>query len=180
MDNKIKGTTYIFQCLALVILVVIDQLTKVFARNSLNPLNNGSEISIIKGVFSLHYLENRGSVWGILQGKVDFLLIVSIILFCILVYIYIRIPKVKNYLPLMWLDTLMIAGAVGNTIDRLFFGYVTDFLYFELINFPIFNGADCWITISAFVTVILVLTHYKNDDFEFLFFKKKADKKDEE
>ena len=62
----------------------------------------------------------------------------------------------------------MTAGVAGNTIDRLVFGYVTDFLYFELINFPIFNIADCYITICAFLTIFLVFTKYKDDDFEFL------------
>ena len=173
MKIRLSKITYLIQALVLAALVVIDQITKVFARTRLNPANGGDTIDVIKGVFSLHYLENRGSIWGILQGKVDFLLIVSILLFVILVYVYIRLPKEKQYLWLLWADTAMIAGAVGNTIDRIAMGYVTDFLYFELINFPIFNFADCCITVSAVLIVILVLTKYKNDNFEFLFPKKK-------
>jgi signal peptidase II len=124
-------------------------------------------------VFSLYYHENRGSIWGILQGKVDILLIFSVILFALLIYVYVRTPKTKFYQPLFWVLVVMGAGAIGNTIDRLFFGFVTDFLYFELINFPIFNVADCYITVCAFLSVFLVFTVYKEDEFTFLSLKRK-------
>jgi signal peptidase II len=124
-------------------------------------------------VFELYYHENRGSIWGILQGKVDVLLIFSILLFALMIYVYVRMPKTKFYKPLFWVLVVMIAGAIGNTIDRLFFGFVTDFLYFKLINFPIFNVADCYITVCAFLTIILVFTVYKDDEFTFLSLKRK-------
>lgn len=173
MKEKVSKLSYVLQAVACIALVVIDQLTKVFARNSLNPENGGKSLDLIKGVFSFTYLENRGSIWGIMQGKIDVLLIISIILFVILVYVYIRIPKIRRYNLLLWIDVVMVAGAIGNTIDRLFFGYVTDFIYFELINFPVFNFADCCITIAAFTTVIIILTKYKEDNFEFLALTKK-------
>lgn len=172
-NEKISALSFVLQALACVALVIADQLTKVFARNSLNPANGGESVKVINNVFSLTYLENRGSIWGILQGKIDVLLIVSILLFAILVYVYVRMPKTKTYSLLLWIDMFMIAGAVGNTIDRIFFGYVTDFFYFELVNFPIFNFADCCITVAAFATVILILTKYKDDNFEFLSLRKK-------
>ena len=124
-------------------------------------------------MFELYYHENRGSIWGILQGKVDILLVISVILFALLIYVYVRMPKTKFYQPLFWVLVVMIAGAIGNTIDRVFFGYVTDFLYFKLINFPIFNVADCYITVCAFLTVILAFTIYKDDEFTFLSLKRK-------
>ena len=86
---------------------------------------------------------------------------------------YVKMPKTKFYLPLFWVLVVMVAGAVGNTIDRLFFGFVTDFLYFKLINFPIFNVADCYITVCSVLTIILVLTVYKDDEFTFLSLKRK-------
>lgn len=58
-------------------------------------------------------------------------------------------------------------------MDRLFFGYVTDFLYFELIDFPIFNIADCYITVCSFLTVLLMFTKYKNDEFSFIALRRK-------
>lgn len=175
-----KRIHYFLHAIALVLLVLIDQLSKYFVRGYIK----GNPVSVWDGVFSLYYHENRGSVWGILQGKVDFLLIISVFLFVILIYVYVKLPKQKFYAPLLWVDVFLIAGALGNTIDRLFFGYVTDFLYFELINFPIFNIADCYITVCAFLTIILAFTIYKDDDFAFLSLKRKeiadADTKSDE
>lgn len=164
-----KKITYYMQAAVCVLLVIFDQLTKHWARTQ---LKNGPKV-LIEGVFSFSYLENRGSIWGILQGKVDILLLFSIILFALLLYVYFRMPKTKFYLPLLWVIPIMCAGAIGNSIDRLVFGYVTDFLYFELINFPIFNVADCYITVCAFFTVFLIFTKYKEDEFSFLSFKRK-------
>ncbi len=164
-----KKITYWMQAAVCILLIILDQLTKHFARIG---LKNGPKI-LIDGVFSLSYLENRGSIWGILQGKVDILLIFSVILFALLLYVYIRMPKTRFYLPLLWIILVMCAGAVGNSIDRLIFGYVTDFFYFELINFPIFNVADCYITVCVFLTIFLVFTKYKEDEFSFLSLKRK-------
>lgn len=164
-----KRFPYISQAVVCLLLVVIDQITKLLARTYLQT----SPFVLINGVFEFHYHENRGSIWGILQGKVDVLLIASLFIFALLIYVYIKMPKTKEYLPLFWILTVMVAGAVGNTIDRLFFGFVTDFLYFKLINFPIFNIADCYLTVCAFLTVFLVFTKYKDDEFTFLSPKRK-------
>lgn len=169
-----KRSTYFFHFLLLILLVLLDQLTKWLARTNLP----GNPYAVWEGVFSLYYHENRGSVWGILQGKVNFLLIVSLILFALIIYLYLKMPKKSHYQVLLWLVVIMAAGALGNTIDRMVFGYVTDFLYFELINFPIFNVADCYITVSAFTAVILAFTKYKEDDFAFLSPRRKVEKKD--
>ena len=64
------------------------------------------------------------------------------------------------------------AGAIGNLIDRIRLNYVVDFLYFELIDFPVFNVADCYITVSMFLLVILVLFYYKDEDFSLIWPKK--------
>lgn len=59
------------------------------------------------------------------------------------------------------------AGAVGNMIDRLFYGYVIDFFYFSLIDFPIFNVADCYVVVAAFFAAILVGFYYKEEELTF-------------
>ena len=164
-----KQCSYVLHIVCCFLLVFFDQITKYWAREFLKE----QPVAIVDGVFSFHYHENRGSVWGILQGKVDFLLLVSILLFFILVFVYIRMPKTKFYEPLIWIVVFITAGAIGNTIDRLFLGYVTDFIYFELINFPIFNIADCYITVCAFLTILLVFTRYKEDEFTFLTIQRK-------
>lgn len=166
---KKKTFPYAFHAIALILLVALDQISKYFVRTYVK----GNPITVIKNVFSFYYHENRGSVWGIMQGKIDFLLLISVFLFLLLIFVYVKMPKEKQYAPLFWIIVGMTAGAVGNTIDRLFLGYVTDFLYFELINFPIFNVADCYITICAFLTIILILTKYKEEEFTFLSFRRK-------
>ena len=71
---------------------------------------------------------------------------------------------------------LIAAGAIGNLIDRVRLGYVVDFFYFSLINFPVFNVADIYVTVSSFYLVILLLFVYKESDLEFLAFKTKKNK----
>lgn len=164
-----KRFPYILHLIVCVLLVLLDQITKVFARTYIK----NAPIALWDGVFELYYHENRGSVWGILQGKVDVLLVASLFIFALLIYVYVKMPKTKVYSPLFWILVVMVAGAIGNTIDRIFFGYVTDFLYFELINFPIFNVADCYLTVCAFLTVFLAFTKYKDDEFTFLSLKRK-------
>ncbi len=179
MEKKLSLKSYLLQALVFAVCIFADQFTKVLARKYLIDERGFSKsYYLIKDVLCFHYLENRGSVWGILQGRINFLLIVSLLLFAILIYAYIRIPKEKKYLPLLWIDVFMLVGAFGNTIDRIVFGYVTDFIYFEIINFPIFNFADCCITIAAVCTIVMIMTVYKDDSFSFLSLSKK--KKNEE
>jgi signal peptidase II len=83
-------------------------------------------------------------------------------------YIFVRIPSGSYMLPIRVLIPVVTAGAIGNFIDRLMFGYVRDFLYFSLINFPIFNVADIYVTCSVFVLAYLILFHYKEEDLDFL------------
>lgn len=164
-----KRFPYFLHAIVCILLVAIDQVTKYFVRLYIKPAPK----VLWDGVFELYYHENRGSVWGIMQGKVNILLITSVILLAIFIYIYVRMPKIEFYQPLFWILVVMVAGAIGNTLDRIVFGYVTDFLYFKLINFPIFNVADCYLTVCAFLLIILVFTVYKDDEFTFLSLRRK-------
>ena len=69
--------------------------------------------------------------------------------------------------------SLIAAGAIGNMIDRIRFDYVVDFIYFVLINFPIFNVADIYVTVSTVALVVLLLFVYKENDLNFISFKQK-------
>ena len=77
-------------------------------------------------------------------------------------------PATKHYTPLRIVAVFVAAGAIGNMIDRLKNGFVVDFFYFSLIDFPIFNVADIYVTVSMAVLFLLILTLYKDDDFHFL------------
>lgn len=167
-----KKTRYnlIGAALALV-LIGLDQWTKVLAVKHLM----GQEPFVIwNGVFELHYLENRGAAFGILQGQKGVFLICTALVLAILAFYYNRMPVKKRYLPMRIVGILLGAGAVGNLIDRMMQSYVVDFLYFKLIDFPIFNVADCYVTVGAILLAILILFVYKDEELGFLSLKKKV------
>jgi signal peptidase II len=115
-------------------------------------------------VFHLTYLRNEGAAWGILQGYFPLFLIITVIVLSGLCYYFIKIPWDKRYHFLRFTIVLIAAGAVGNFIDRLIFRYVIDFLYIALINFPIFNMADTYVSVSAVLIIYCFLIRYKNED----------------
>ena len=75
----------------------------------------------------------------------------------------------RRYLVLRILAVLIVAGAIGNFIDRLRLGYVVDFFYFCLIDFPIFNVADIYVTVSTFVLLFVMFFYYKEEDLDRIF-----------
>ena len=121
------------------------------------------------------YLRNSGAAWGMLSGKINLFLVFTVIVMLIVTYVIINLPATRKYMPLLITCTLLVSGAVGNFIDRVRFGYVRDFIYFKLINFPVFNVADCYVTVSVALLIILILFVYKEDDFGFLKLSKKGD-----
>ncbi len=157
-------------------LVFLDQWTKSLATKYLIG-NEG--IPIIEGVFRFKYLENRGAAFGMLQNQLFFFVFMTILVLTIFGYFYYKIPKGKRYLPLEYNTILLLSGAIGNFIDRITKNFVVDFLYFELINFPIFNIADCYVVISTFIFGILILFYYKEEEFEFFMPKKRRKKVNE-
>ncbi len=176
MKQRIKHLIYF------ILLLIIDQVSKYWAR--INLQKNGP-ISIIPCVLKLQYHENTGAVWGILTGKTAMLSVITVILTVMLVFLYFQIPKDKKYRPIQIIWVFILAGAVGNFIDRITLKYVVDFIYFELIDFPIFNIADSYLTVSCFLLLILGIFYYKDSDLEFLenIFKKRPienDLKDKE
>lgn len=79
----------------------------------------------------------------------------------------------KTFYTTESLPVFVGAGAVGNMIDRVFRKYVVDFIYFSLINFPVFNVADIYVTVAAFMLVVLILFFYQEEDLNRVFSKKK-------
>ena len=160
----LKGCTIIF------ILTFLDQGSKYFV---LTRLKNTPDILLIPGVLQLHYLENRGMAFGLFEGKIPVFVILCVLFFCVFFYVYARIPRTGYYLPLTITSLIMVSGALGNFIDRVFRKYVVDFIYFSLIDFPVFNMADIYVVCSGILLVILVCFKYKNDeDYHFLRLKK--------
>lgn len=150
----------------------LDQWTKFLA---VNRLMDRPAYVIWDGVFELLYSKNRGAAFGMLQGQLWFFLIIAIVVVAVSVYAVSRMPATKKYLPLHLIAMFLCAGAVGNMIDRFTRGYVVDFLYFKLIDFPIFNVADCYVTVSMFFFILLFLFKYKEEDMDCLTGRKRGD-----
>lgn len=171
-DKKIDLKYIVTGLIFTVLLIVLDQVTKGWAVTNLKDQAN---IVLIPGAFELSYLENRGAAFGLMQNQ-TWLFIIGVVFVLILAsYCYLRLPRDKRYRPLRWLCIGMAAGAIGNVIDRLTNGFVVDFFYFSLIDFPVFNFADIYLTVSAFLLILLVIFYYKDEDFAFLSRKKKQE-----
>ena len=141
-------------CILMVILTLLDQWTKSLV---VHHLKDQSDIILIPGIFRLHYLENRGAAFGILQGKKIFFVVFTLIVLCLIAYLYLkRIPDEKKFRPMDGICILFFAGALGNFIDRVFRNYVVDFFYFKLIDFPVFNVADIYVTVGTFILVFAI------------------------
>lgn len=150
------------------LLVFLDQLTKYLA---IAYLKDKPAIVLLDGVLELQYLENRGSAFGMLQNQKFFILFVSIICMIVVLFFLMKLPEQKKFLIVHILIAAIVAGGIGNMIDRFRFDFVVDFIYVVLIHFPIFNIADCYITIATILLFILFVFVYKEKDLEFLNFK---------
>lgn len=166
--SKKKTIFLIADVLFIVILTFLDQFTKHLA---VKYLANQPAIKLIDGVLELNYLENNGAAFGLLQNQKVFFILVAVLILLIIIYVLFRLPEEKKYNAMHVLLVLIASGAAGNMIDRITHDYVVDFIYFSLINFPIFNVADIYVTVATFVFVILFLFYYKENDFSFLSFK---------
>lgn len=149
-----------FTIVSMVALVIVDQVTKLAATAALK----GQEaIALWPGVFELKYCENTGVAFSLLENQRWLFIPISLLVAVFLTVVLFRSP-LRQYKTFAITCVLIIAGGVGNLIDRIVYGYVVDFLYFRLINFPIFNFADCCVVIGAALLFVFVLFIYKEKD----------------
>ena len=145
-------------------------MTKLLAINNLRDL--ADEIPVINKVFGLYYVENKGISFSMLSSKMALIIIITSIIMLILIYVMIRTPKTKYFMPFSIVLSVIVGGAAGNMIDRIFRGFVIDFIMLDFINFPIFNVADIFVCVGLFILVILIIFKYKDKDFDFIIPKK--------
>ncbi len=136
----------------LILITVLDQFTKLIAVKELMHIGT---FPLLSNVFHLTYCENPGAGFGVFANYTK---VLSVLTFLIVVaaIAYVVVKKPRNWL-LMTALTFMVGGAVGNLVDRIRLGYVVDFLDFRLIHFPIFNVADCFVTVGAVLFAVYVI-----------------------
>ncbi len=167
-----KKKLYIIDTILVFILLAIDQFTKYLA---VNKLMDKPAFVIINKVLEFDYLENRGVAFGMMQNQKWFILLTTFILLSVVLFLLLRLPENKKYTLLHFVFTAIVAGGIGNMIDRLRLGYVIDFISFVLIDFPTFNVADCYIVCATIVLFIMFIFVYKEEDLDFISFKKKKE-----
>ena len=149
--------------ISVAILTFFDQLSKIIMVDALKTTKT---IPLIKNVLEFYYIENTGTAWGMFGGGRIFFLVLTVIIMAVLVYITYKLPTTKKYMLMRITIILLGSGAVGNFIDRLFLGYVRDFIYFRLINFPVFNVADIYVTCGVICLFFLILFVYSDKEFD--------------
>ncbi len=142
------------------LLLAVDLLTKHFIYGY---CETQGDIVIINGVIRFTAVRNTGASFGIFKNATTALTVVSLICSIILIlFIFYSYPR-KN----KWLRSALVmitAGALGNVIDRLHFGYVRDMVYFELIDFAVFNFADSCLTVGTVVLIIYIIFFYTKEE----------------
>ena len=149
-------------------MIFLDQFTK---RLAVLHLKDKDSIVIIPKVLELTFLKNRGAAFGILQDQKVFFIMIAIMILAVIAYVLFQLPMEKKYIYLQIILVMIASGAAGNMIDRVSNDYVVDFISFVIINFPIFNVADIYVTVSTILFMILFIFYYKEKDFDFLSFK---------
>ena len=134
-----------------IVLFVIDLVTKILITNFMRV---GDQIKIIPNFFSIMYVRNTGAAFSILENSRFFFIIAGIL---VLIFIYLFLVRNKTlsmYLIICY--SMLIGGIIGNLYDRIVYGYVVDFLSFNIFGyyFPVFNIADSFIVISIILLII--------------------------
>lgn len=141
--------------------ILLDRVTKFWCINTLSHIG---EIKILDNFFSFYYLENSGAAFGIFKNKTLFLVIVTFLVLCGIIY-YLMVKKPQNKILRVSLS-LIVSGAFGNLIDRFLYKYVIDFIlihYKDVYYYPVFNIADILVCIGTFLWIIFLI---KEDKYE--------------
>ena len=140
-----------FYCLLIVLLIVLDQFTKYIINTNMDI---NQSVPVIENVFHITYVRNYGAAFNVLEGKQNFIIIVSLIAI-IVVLLYIFLKRKSKHWSLLLALSLVAGGGIGNLISRLILGCVVDFLDFRI--WPVFNVADISVCVGCGLLVLYVL-----------------------
>lgn len=146
---------FILEALLVIVIIALDLITKHCAFQIL-PTKPNNTSDFIPGFMNFVLVKNYGASFGIFYGKTGLLIAFTIISLLILMLIwifYLRKMPVTTRLSIIFI----LAGGVGNLIDRIAFGYVRDFMNFTFFDFPVFNVADSFVVIGTFMLVIYLI-----------------------
>ena len=140
-------------------LVAIDQIIKLLVLEHLKPIGS---LTLIDGFIQLNYAENTGAAFGSFSGKTTFLSVFTLVIIIFgLVYLLVKKRKVDvEYVCI----SLIISGGLGNLMDRVFRGFVVDYIEPLFVDFAIFNFADILVTCSCIVLVIWLIYEIYRDN----------------
>lgn len=151
MKNK-KLTPFKIKALSLISIVLLvgaDQLIKYFIDLFLKPVGS---VTVIPKILQLSYYENDGAMMGMMRGKTTVMTVFAVL--CLLLVCYILYSGKLGYGIDFWCVVFVAAGGIGNLIDRVFRGYVIDYIEVLFVDFYIFNFADCLVTCAAVAIII--------------------------
>lgn len=141
-------------------IVGLDQWTKYLTRCAIESTNGSAHIDAVRGLFHITRAENTGAAWSMLEGQTWlFILMVAVFFAVLVILIYKKIIDRKFELLCL---AAVSGGAVGNLIDRLLHGSVTDMIALDFIDFPIFNVADSFITVGCIALAVYVLFFHRD------------------
>lgn len=160
------------------LLILADQLIKNYVVLNLE-LN--TYVKFWPGFIYLEHLHNHGAAFSSFENKKFFLLLIGVIFLAFIVYLIIKMPVYKKFIPAYIFLAMLIGGGVGNMIDRIRLGYVVDYIGLDFWKtYPIFNFADCCVVLGVIGLFILFIFVYKDNDLDFLrFFKNDKNDKNE-
>lgn len=144
---------------AIILLTAADQITKLLTIKLIKPQGN---IEILKNFLDFSYVENRGAAFGIMQNSRWIFIAITLIVSAGIVYILFFKKNESRIFKTSLI--LILSGALGNLIDRIFRGYVVDMIEVTFINYPVFNFADCCVVIGAILFCIYILFVYKETE----------------
>ena len=150
---KNRWIAFGIKVLAIIFMVVIDLLTKIYFENYF--MSGGEDIILIKNVLGFTYTFNTGAAFGIL-GKNTVLLIIFTVFFLAIFWFVDFYYKSNNGWYIAGFS-LIVGGAIGNFVDRIFLGGVRDFIQLKFIDFPIFNFADIFLTVGVICYIIYLI-----------------------
>lgn len=144
--------------LSIAVLAAIDQFIKFFVERDLAPIG---EKVVLKGFLGWEYVRNTGAAFGSFSENTAVLSIITAII--IIIGLAAIIMKKINNKFLLTVAVMIISGGIGNLIDRIAKGYVTDYIKVLFIDFPVFNFADILVTSGSFLLIIYLILDIYND-----------------